>query len=342
MEEYVGKICPFCKTKISADDEVMICPACNTPHHKSCWDENKGCTTFGCTEQHYEEQGTNPTDVCKKCGAPLGDGQDFCPKCGTPKNEPKKNVCANCGAELAEGQDFCPKCGHKVGLAVDSNVDSAIEEFNAKIEQKNKRSKKSPLKFIIISVAALALIVTGIIFIPKTFVSVDDLCEQGNYLKAYEKADDSEKIKIKAESIAAERSAFIIDNLKNPSSFKLNSVHYMEYNDNDGNKTARIVLYISFANGFGTDASEYWLYSWNNKKQKWQHDASVSNLEEETIYDSDITERMVDKIFRNMDRDDIKETIEKGIKLDESAIERINNMYEKETLDEVEPISISD
>lgn len=49
MEEYVGKICPFCKTEIAADDEVMICPACNTPHHKSCRDENKVCTAFGCS-----------------------------------------------------------------------------------------------------------------------------------------------------------------------------------------------------------------------------------------------------------------------------------------------------
>ena len=92
MENYVGKICPFCKTAITAEDEVMVCPSCATPHHKACWDENKGCTTFGCSEQHYVAQGTNPTDVCKKCGAALGDGQDFCPKCGTPKNAPNNTV----------------------------------------------------------------------------------------------------------------------------------------------------------------------------------------------------------------------------------------------------------
>ena len=85
MEDYIGKICPFCKTEIKEGDTVKVCPECGIPHHEACWEENKGCTTFGCSQQHYEEQHTNPTDVCVKCGAPLGDGQEFCPKCGTKR-----------------------------------------------------------------------------------------------------------------------------------------------------------------------------------------------------------------------------------------------------------------
>lgn len=142
MGEYVGKICPFCKTEIKEEDEVKVCPECGIPHHAACWEENKGCTTFGCKEQHYEEQHTNPTDVCAKCGAPLGDGQDFCPKCGTPKNAPKKNVCGKCGAELQEGQEFCPKCGQKADLAVDAGVSSAINQFNAGVQKTSEKKKK--------------------------------------------------------------------------------------------------------------------------------------------------------------------------------------------------------
>ena len=135
MEEYIGKICPFCKTEIKEGDAVKVCPECGIPHHEACWEENKGCTTFGCSQQHYEEQHTNPTDVCVKCGAPLGDGQDFCPKCGTPKGGEKKRVCSKCGAELQEGQDFCPKCGQKVGLAVDAGVNAAINQFNSGVQK---------------------------------------------------------------------------------------------------------------------------------------------------------------------------------------------------------------
>lgn len=100
MENYIGKICPFCKTEITEADTVKVCPACGIPHHEGCWEENHGCTTFGCSEQHYDAQHTNPTDVCTNCGAPLGDGQAFCPKCGTPKAAaPKKNICGKCGGE---------------------------------------------------------------------------------------------------------------------------------------------------------------------------------------------------------------------------------------------------
>lgn len=116
MEDYIGKICPFCKTEIKEGEAVKVCPSCNIPHHEFCWEENKGCTTFGCSEQHYEEQHTNPTDVCENCGTPLGDGQEFCPKCGTPKGVKKPKVCSNCGTELEDGQAFCPKCGQKADL----------------------------------------------------------------------------------------------------------------------------------------------------------------------------------------------------------------------------------
>ncbi len=157
MENYIGKICPFCKTEITEADAVKVCPACGIPHHEGCWEENHGCTTFGCSEQHYEPQHTNPTAVCSNCGAPLGDGQDFCPKCGTPKGTVKKNVCGKCGAELQEGQEFCPKCGQKVGLSVDAGVSSAISQFNAGIEKKSKKKATVPIIIGVVAAIVVAL-----------------------------------------------------------------------------------------------------------------------------------------------------------------------------------------
>lgn len=157
MENYIGKVCPFCKTEIKADDAVKVCPACGIPHHEGCWEENKGCTTFGCSEQHYEAQGTNPTDVCSNCGATLGDGQAFCPKCGTPKGGAKKNVCGKCGAELQDGQEFCPKCGQKAGLTVDAGVSSAINQFNAGVAK--KKTKKPLIIGIVAAVAVVAILI---------------------------------------------------------------------------------------------------------------------------------------------------------------------------------------
>ena len=158
MENYIGKICPFCKTEITENDTVKVCPACGIPHHVECWEENKGCTTFGCSEHYYEEQGTNPSAVCSNCGATLGDGQEFCPKCGTPKvAAPEKNVCGNCGAELQDGQEFCPKCGHKAGVTVDNNINAAINQFNAGVEKKKKKSKALPIVIAAVLVVAIAV-----------------------------------------------------------------------------------------------------------------------------------------------------------------------------------------
>ena len=163
MEDYIGKVCPFCKTEIKEGEEVKICPACGVSHHTSCWEENKGCATFGCSRQNCENQGINVTDVCSNCGATLGDGQMFCPECGTPIVKVKKNVCGKCRAELQDGQKFCPKCGQKVGFVVDGSVNSAILQFNADINKTNEKKKK--IQIIIGIVAGVVVLVGVLIFV---------------------------------------------------------------------------------------------------------------------------------------------------------------------------------
>lgn len=34
---------------------ISVCPSCSTPHHSECWEENGGCTVFGCAEAPVEE-----------------------------------------------------------------------------------------------------------------------------------------------------------------------------------------------------------------------------------------------------------------------------------------------
>ena len=151
MNEFVGKVCSFCKTPIEVSDEVVLCPACEIPHHKDCWEENRGCTTFGCSEQHYEPLGMNISDVCARCGMLLGDDQDFCPKCGTRKGVPAANICGNCGAMLQEDQVFCSKCGWKVGLGEHIN-----ESRDENMVYPNKR-KTSPVVALILSLLLVGL-----------------------------------------------------------------------------------------------------------------------------------------------------------------------------------------
>lgn len=53
--------------------------------------------------------------VCKKCGAPLMEDDQFCPECGAKVIRKKK--CPECGETLREGTRFCPSCGAEVGEA---------------------------------------------------------------------------------------------------------------------------------------------------------------------------------------------------------------------------------
>lgn len=152
MDNYIRKICPYCKTEIKEWEPIRVCPACSIPHHEGCWEENKGCTTFGCAEQHDQTQGTNPSNVCSNCGMALGDGQAFCHICGTPNILHQTN-CGKCGAPLAEGQEFCAKCGQKVGLEINTSVNNAIEQYNQQISKPKK--KKAPIIISIILVVCL-------------------------------------------------------------------------------------------------------------------------------------------------------------------------------------------
>lgn len=51
--------------------------------------------------------------VCKKCGAPLMEDDQFCPECGAKVIRKKR--CPECGEVLREGTRFCPSCGAEVG-----------------------------------------------------------------------------------------------------------------------------------------------------------------------------------------------------------------------------------
>lgn len=94
-DRYIGKVCPYCKTEFKEDDDIVICSECEMPHHKECWIENKGCTTFGCL------------GTIKAAPAP-GDGETVL----IPTAEPSANrFCPRCGAPIIPGNAFCGSCG---------------------------------------------------------------------------------------------------------------------------------------------------------------------------------------------------------------------------------------
>ncbi len=57
-----GRNCPYCQCEIDAGERSIVCPTCGIPHHEECWQENGGCTTYGCenSPQVRQNQGQRP------------------------------------------------------------------------------------------------------------------------------------------------------------------------------------------------------------------------------------------------------------------------------------------
>ena len=34
---YIGEQCPVCQKEFTAEDDIVVCPECGTPHHRDCY-----------------------------------------------------------------------------------------------------------------------------------------------------------------------------------------------------------------------------------------------------------------------------------------------------------------
>lgn len=162
MEEYTSKQCPYCHTEIKEDDMIIICPSCGTIHHESCWNKNKGCTVYGCSEQHNffrvpdmrEDDGSNTSVSANETN--INDYHIV------PQNSNKQNFCIKCGTPLREGQVYCHKCGKPVNSIESNAIDTAYSEP----KERKKISKKLLIPIIcviaVVAVIGVLLVVRGI------------------------------------------------------------------------------------------------------------------------------------------------------------------------------------
>jgi predicted amidophosphoribosyltransferase len=100
-------ICPYCKTELTEADNPVYCSVCEMPHHRDCWAENGGCTTFGCTgtirdDAARNDAGRDAQAIIVSAGeqaSPSGGDALFCTQCGN-RQTMADNFCGRCGARL--------------------------------------------------------------------------------------------------------------------------------------------------------------------------------------------------------------------------------------------------
>ena len=50
MSKTGNPICPVCSTPVESADVRTVCTSCKVTFHQECWQENKGCATYGCNQ----------------------------------------------------------------------------------------------------------------------------------------------------------------------------------------------------------------------------------------------------------------------------------------------------
>jgi TM2 domain/Prokaryotic RING finger family 1 len=50
-----AEVCPYCRGPLLPGEPVTECEGCGTRHHTDCYEENGGCTIFGCSKAPVDE-----------------------------------------------------------------------------------------------------------------------------------------------------------------------------------------------------------------------------------------------------------------------------------------------
>lgn len=93
--DYIGEKCSACGKEFTADDDIVVCPECGSPHHRECWlKENK------CANESYHASGKK----WQRIGIPSSEQETvICPVCRFP-NTPEDEKCRRCGTDLKTGK----------------------------------------------------------------------------------------------------------------------------------------------------------------------------------------------------------------------------------------------
>lgn len=314
------KQCATCKKEY--DENLENCPYCGIS------EVLQSDSTIRTSSENVQDV-ENDTNInmatkkifCKHCGTEIVDGNDYCNHCGRGIVDENEKHCVNCGKILEPKQSFCDSCGQKVATVI---IPKPVTNL------KSKFSKKK----IIISAVAVAVVVgiicVGVKVFPIIFKSYDTYMAEGDYKKAYDKADQDEKELVLKENIAVVISSDIKESLKDSSSFVLRDVWVEEDMKN-------IVIKEQGNNSYGGAVSGYCWYKWDEEDEEYQCWISVSDFEEEEEYSWDDTDEKIEKLLTNSAKEHMEEIVsEKKLKLDSTVVARINELNKKGIMEKVE------
>jgi len=138
------KYCPVCEIKrivtIRSKSGDLIsgkyCPTCGK--EISSWENT--CNHCSQKDNRTEPDKIQESQLCDKCGNPVGTGKSICPFCGYRKTNKLTDVekrekkfssaqyCSKCGEELEAGKETCIFCGYDMRKPPDENLEGDFDK----------------------------------------------------------------------------------------------------------------------------------------------------------------------------------------------------------------------
>lgn len=104
--EFTQYKCPVCDKQFESGDDVVVCPECGAPHHRSCYEQSGHCFYRDRHDEGFSFESLfphQPTDSDNR----TADFEDFqtimCPIC-FHKNPMGSHTCERCGTDLSREQ----------------------------------------------------------------------------------------------------------------------------------------------------------------------------------------------------------------------------------------------
>ncbi len=107
MVSYVGCQCKLCQRQFVEGDDVVVCPDCGTPYHRSCYASSGHCVNGELHASGGSWQATMEEHARKMGGIE-------CPRCRTI-NPPNTSICYTCRHELSEQETDTAKTQARIG-----------------------------------------------------------------------------------------------------------------------------------------------------------------------------------------------------------------------------------
>lgn len=124
MKKNVGKTCPVCKKTFVESDDIVVCPECGTPHHRSCY-ASIGCCALSSEHGRMKKEETEKQNK-----------KDFASQ-KTDNKETEYISCLVCGLQNPKDALFCAGCGHPIGKDVQNGAQNGYSNGKPSVALKN-------------------------------------------------------------------------------------------------------------------------------------------------------------------------------------------------------------